>query len=83
MTLKRKELPINLLNPMTFWDVELNALDKLMDKDFILVRVLERGRDAEIQYIESLYSQQDITAALEKTKGVSKRTLNFYKNITL
>lgn len=68
---------------MTFWDVELNALDKLMDKDFILVRVLERGRDAEIQYIESLYSQQDITAALEKTKGVSKRTLNFYKNITL
>jgi hypothetical protein len=74
---------INRLNPTTFWDVDLNLLDESKDMDFIIVRVLERGTDDEIQYIETTYSQQEIVAALESTKGVSKKTLNFYKTISL
>jgi len=83
MVLDRKELHKNILNPTTFWDVDLNLLDLSKDKDFIIVRALERGTDAEIQYIETMYSQQDIVAALQSTKGVSKKTLNFYKTISL
>lgn len=79
----KKKLHENLLNPTTFWDVDLNLLDASKDMDFIIVRVLERGTDAEIQHVETVYSQQEIVAALESTKGVSKKTLNFYKTISL
>lgn len=72
----------NHLNPTTFWDVDLHLLDASKDRDFIIVRVLERGTDEEIRHIESIYSQQKIIAALENTKGVSKKTLNFYKSIS-
>ncbi|MCG2462663.1 hypothetical protein K8352_18015 [Flavobacteriaceae bacterium F89] len=78
-----KTLHTDLLNTTTFWDVDLNLLDTVKDKDFIIVRALERGTDVEIRYIESVYSQQEIIAALERTKGVSKKTLNFYKTITI
>lgn len=81
--MKGKKLHANLLNPTTFWDVDLNLLDKVKDKDFIIVRALERGTDEEIRYIESIYTQQEIIAALERTKGVSKKTLNFYKTISI
>ena len=83
MVLKRKKLHKNLLNPTTFWDVDLSLLDASKDMDFIIVRVLERGTDAEIRHIETVYSQQEIISALENTKGVSKKTLNFYKTISI
>ena len=83
MALKRKAFHSDFLNPTTFWDIDLNLLDREKDKDFIIVRVLERGTDVEIQYIESVYSQQEIISALEITKGVSKKTLNFYKTISM
>ena len=79
----KKKLHKDLLIPSTFWDVELNLLDSEKDKDFIIVRVLERGTDSEIGHIESAFSQQEIVSALEKTKGVSKKTLNFYKTVSL
>jgi len=81
--LNKKELHIKLLNPVTFWDVDLNFLDIFKDRDFIIVRVLERGTDMEIAYIEEAYSQPEIISALENTRGVSKKTLNFYKTISL
>ncbi len=83
MALKGKALHTDFLNPTTFWDIDLNLLDMVKDRDFIIVRVLERGTDVEIRYIESVYSQQEIISALEMTKGVSKKTLNFYKTISI
>lgn len=82
MVLDKKKLHKTLLTPSTFWDVDLNLLDSQKDRDFIIVRVLERGTDIEIGQIESAYSQQEIVSALENTKGVSKKTLNFYKTVT-
>jgi len=81
--LDKKKLSKNILTPSTFWDVNLNLLDAEKDKDFIIVRVLERGTDVEIMHIESTYSQQEIISALENTRGVSKKTINFYKKVSL
>ena len=83
MDLDKKKLHKNILTPSTFWDVNLNLLDAEKDKDFIIVRVLERGTDVEIMHIESTYSQQEIISALENTRGVSKKTINFYKTVSL
>ena len=71
------------MHPTTFWDVDLHLLDASKDRDFIVVRVLERGTDEEIRHIESIYSQREIVAALQSIKGVSKKTLNFYNTISL
>jgi len=81
--LGKKKLHKYHLNPSNFWDVDLNLLDASKDMAFIVARVLERSIDVEILYIETAYTQQEIIAALESTKGVSKKTLNFYKTISL
>lgn len=83
MVLNVKAFHTDFINPTTFWDVDLNLLDRVKDRDFIIARALERGTDLEISYIESVYSQQEIIAALESTKWVSKKTLNFYKTISI
>lgn len=83
MDLDKKKLHKNILTPSTFWDVDLNLLDAEKDKDFIIVRALERGTDLEIMHIESTHSQQEIISALENTRGVSKKTINFYKTVSL
>ncbi len=83
MDLDKKKLNKNILTPSTFWDVNLNLLDAEKDKDFIIVRVLERGTDLEIMHIESAHSQQEIISALQNTRGVSKKTINFYKTVSL
>ncbi len=81
--LGKKKLHKNHLNPTTFWDVDVDLLDREKNKDFIIVRVLEGGTDSEIWYIESIYSRQEIIAALKNTRGACKKTLNFYKTITI
>jgi hypothetical protein len=81
--LKKQELNKERLLPATFWDVDLDLLDADKDKNFIITRVLERGTDKEIHHVESAYSQKQIIKALERAKGVSKKTLNFYKTISL
>ncbi len=83
MILGKEKFQTNRLNPTTFWDVDVDLLDVEKNKNFIIVRVLERGTDPEIWYIESGYSQQEIIAALKNTKGACKKTLNFYKTITI
>ncbi len=74
---------MDILNPSTFWDTDPKLLDLVKDRDFIIVRVLERGTDVEIRHIESVFSQQTIISALEKSKEVSRKTLNFYKTISI
>lgn len=81
--MKKRELNKERLLPTTFWDVDLDLLDADRDRDFIIARVLERGTDEEIHHVESAYPQEQIITALEETKGVSKKTLNFYKTISL
>ncbi|HBU79146.1 MAG TPA: hypothetical protein DEF18_13680 [Muricauda sp.] len=81
--MEKQRLNKDYLNPTTFWDVDPNLLDTEKDKDFIIARVLERGTDPEIGLIESTYLQREIISALEKTKEVSKKTLNFYKTISI
>ncbi len=84
MALKKgKTLQLDILNPSTFWDTDPKLLDLVKDRDFIIVRVLERGTDVEIRHIESVFSQQTIISALEKSKEVSRKTLNFYKTISI
>ena len=83
MDLDKKKLHKNILTPSTFWDVNPNLLDAEKDKDFIIVRVLERGTDLEIMHIESAHSQQEIISALQNTRGVSKKTINFYKTVSV
>jgi len=63
--------------------VDINLLDIKKDRDFIIVRMPERGTDLEIGLIKLTYSQREIISALEKTKGGSKKTLNFYKTISI
>ncbi|MBW8245186.1 hypothetical protein K1F50_20450 [Muricauda oceani] len=57
--MERQRLNKDHLNPATFWDVDINLLDAEKDRDFIIVRVLERGTDPEIGLIELIYLQRD------------------------
>ena len=76
-------LDLKIFKKTTFWDVDINSLDTELDKRFIITRVLERGTDLEIFYIESIYTRDEIIAVLEGTKGSCKKTINFYKTISI
>ncbi len=69
------------LKKTTFWDIDINILDLEKDKIFIITRVLTRGTDNEILFVENHYTKEEIVSALNTTKGIDKKTKNYYNLI--
>jgi len=69
--------PKDIFLKSTFWDANFDNFDFNTDKYFIISRVLTRGTDKEINFVLSYYTQSDILDALNNSKGIDKKTLNF------
>src|ERR1041385_8513801 len=72
-------LPRSLL--WLFWDVDAPKLDVERDRDFILARVLERGRFDDVLWALHRYGKTDIHAFLRDhgNSELSARTLAFWR----
>ncbi len=73
--------PVDVINKRVFWDVNPNTLDWDRHQNFIIVRTLEKGTDAEVKLIENRFSKKEIIDALESSREVSKKTMNYYATI--
>lgn len=71
----------NFLRDQTFWDVDFGSLDVDNDKSFIISRVVQRGSDNEILYINSLLGYNEIYQVLINYKGVPKKVIAYYKTM--
>lgn len=65
----------------TFWDADLNQLDLVRDKYFVIARIAERGRDEEIDFILNYFSKDDLLFAINNSPETTPRTKNYFKVI--
>lgn len=79
--MKRTGLNKKYLRAQTFWDVDFDALDVEMDRNFIISRVVQRGSDLEIMYLNFLLGSDEIYKVLENYMGVPEPVLAYYKTM--
>lgn len=71
------------IHPRVFWDCNFEDLDIKKDKVFIIGRVLMRGTDKEIHFIEDNFSLKEIKEAVEKSTEVDDICVNYYRKLYL
>lgn len=49
--------PHPVIRPYVFWDIDIETLDWIANKDFIIQRVNERGNKSEIESIRRYYAE--------------------------
>lgn len=83
-----KYLPENILlkkidknsfpfSPNLFWDTPIEKIDIEKHKNYIIERVLSRGLLADFYFLLQLYTSEEITNAVKKSKTFDKKTINF------
>lgn len=56
--------------PALFWDVNPRKIDAEKHARYIIERILEFGKDEEVQWLFHYYSSLRIKQALEQSRGV-------------
>lgn len=69
------------IHPRVFWDCSFQKLDLEKNKYFIISRVLMRGTDEEIHFIEKNFSMKEILEAVENSPETDDRCINYYRKI--
>jgi hypothetical protein len=83
---KKVESGIFPFSKYLFWDTPLELIDKEKHKRSIIERVLTRGHLEDFYTLIKMYSEDDITDAIIKSRVLDKKTANFcslYFNIPL
>jgi len=66
-------------NKSLFWDVDVSQLDPERHADFIIIRVLDRGRPEDFDWILKKYGEEKIKNALKrKFYQLSKKSAQFW-----
>jgi hypothetical protein len=76
-------MPIPAEMRWLFWDVDPGEVDLDRDADWILARVLERGRLPDVKWAMGAYGLRRIRRFFEEAghPGVSRRTISFWKSV--
>jgi hypothetical protein len=88
MTMYFKFLPAEVLNRkikrgdfpfshLLFWDTSIEKIDPEKNKNFIIERVLGRGLLRDFYFLLQLYTTEEITVAVKKSKVLDAKTVNF------
>lgn len=72
------------IRKILFWDIEYSNLNWILNKNFIIKRVFERGSLDEISELYRFYGHEQINEVLNSLDGLSERIkcfiLLFLKN---
>ncbi len=60
-----------------FWDTPIEKIDIEKHKNYIIERVLSRGLLSDFYFLLQLYTSEEITDAVKKSKVFDKKTVNF------
>lgn len=66
-----------------FWEVDFDDLDTDADADYVLARVLERGRMVEVRWLIEQYGHDRIRTFFRDVghPEISKRTIAFWRTV--
>jgi len=62
-----------------FWDVDLLSLDIKKHANFMIARISEKGRWADVLWMKNNFSITDIKRIIKRSKNTSVKTKNFWK----
>jgi hypothetical protein len=66
------------LDKTLFWDVNADKLEWQKDSQLIIERTLQRGLSKEVETVFSVYTIEQITKAVLKSKTLDKKTANYF-----
>jgi hypothetical protein len=75
--LKKIDKSSFLFSQYLFWDTPIEKIDIEKHKNYIIERVLSRGLLTDFYFLLQLYTSEEITSAVKKSKTLDKKTLNF------
>lgn len=61
-----------------FWEVEFEALNPKQHAPYIIERILEYGDDRAVQWLFKNFKKGAIKSTLEKRRGFSERSANYW-----
>jgi len=61
-----------------FWDTQIKDIDFKKQKDFVIARVLEHGRLADVEWLLKKYRRAAIKKTICQTHNLSEKTANFW-----
>lgn len=67
-----------VLNESLFWDVDTQKLDWQNNKQLIIERTLQRGLTKEVDAVFSIYTAEQLTTAILKSRTLDKKTANYF-----
>ena len=69
------------LSPQYFWDVNVNNLDLIRSKRFIIERVFVMGTSKEILLVINYYGNRVVVGVLKSLNYIDPKTLNFVSKL--
>ncbi len=64
-----------------FWDTKPENIDKEKHKRYIIERVLEFGRDAEVRDVVREYGDREISRVVDLPRSLAPKTKNLWTHI--
>ncbi|HED38191.1 MAG TPA: hypothetical protein ENI76_08100 [Ignavibacteria bacterium] len=69
---------LHQINPVYFWDVNLETLDEEKSKRLIIDRIATLGNLREIEAMINFYGEEEVVKILCNLNYLDQKTLNFF-----
>lgn len=64
-----------------FWDTNINTLDIIKNKQFIISRIFSFGNDTAVKWMLKTYTREDIIETARNSRNFTLKTARFLKNV--
>ena len=72
----------SLTKKSLFWDTDVNSIDMVKNKRYIIERILKFGNLADYSWLKTIYSPNEIEKVIIRDRSeLDKKSLNFWNNI--
>ena len=75
---KSKNEYIKRLNPRIFWDLNIEKLDYIQDKQIIIERIAVHGTENDERIMNNLYQPETIEKCLINSNNLNEKVVRYY-----
>lgn len=74
--------PSPLEKKSLFWDTDINNIDLLKHKRYVIERILKFGTPSDYSWLKSVYSGDEIKEVIKRERSeLDKKSLNFWSRL--
>lgn len=66
-----------MLSPL-FWDIDVETLDLKNHRSYVIDRILKFGRPAQVRWLLSNYSEEDVVERVKHSKRIDRKTASYW-----